>query len=217
MTAFPNSVWDGDSDSRDSDQGINASPTWQDWVRMLEEVQSMQTKTLVGDHTTLGTLNIYDGLTGSVAGNDALHKITFVFTDMLMTITDAGVAGAHGSIKLYTFTDGHAAVFVGCLDGTLSAGSGGIANNAALDLAVGSVTVDTGDETLSLTEQNITTKEDVTLTGGSKAFDILNLTPVDMDGELSVYLNVAIEGASCNADDVLTFNGIFTMTWNNHH
>ncbi len=217
MTTFPTSVWDGDSGSRDSDQGISAAPTHEDWRRMLEEIQAMQNKTLVDEHEGIGTINTYAGIVGSETGNAALRKTTFVLTDVEMVITDAGAAGAHGTIKLYTFTDGHTDIYTGAIEGDFSAGTGGIANNAVLDIAIGSNTVDTGDETLALLEQNVSTKDDVTLTGGSKSFSATNLSQVDMDGELEIYLNVAIEDASCNADDILTITGRCVIIWNNHH
>lgn len=218
MTAsFPDTVWDGDSASRDNDSGAVSSPTWQDWTRLLEEIQAMQSKTLVDEHAGIGTINTYPGIVGSETGNAALRKTTFVLTDVEMIITDAGAAGAHGTIKLYTFTDGHTDIYTGAIEGDLSAGTGGIANNAVLDIAMGSTTVSVADETLALTEQNISTKDDVTLTGGSKAFSATNLSQVDMDGELALYLNVAIENASCNADDILTITGRCVIIWNNHH
>jgi hypothetical protein len=218
MTAsYPGSIWDGDSGSRDSDDGVNASPTWQDWIRVIEEMQAVQQHLDDLAHDGEGDVNIYPGLSAVELGTSAAHKTIFTFAAMVMDITDAGAAGAHGSIKLYTFTDGHANTTGADMEGTLAAGSGGIANNAVLDIGVGSVTTDTANETLANTEQNITTKDDVTLTGGSKAFAATNLVLVDMDGETAIYLNVAIENASSTADDTLTINGTFTLLWSNHH
>lgn len=209
MVSFPDSVWDGDSGSRDS---VSAAPTWQ---RMLAEIQAMQSKTIADEHEGV----TYPGLVGSETGNAALRRTTFVFTNMEIAITDAGANGAHGTVKLYTFTDGHADIFVGSISGTVERplGVGGIASNAVLDIAIGSTTVSVSDETLSGTEQNITTKADVTLSGGSKVFEATNVTAIDMDGELSIYLNIAIEDASVTSDGSLTLTGQASITWNNHH
>lgn len=216
MVSFPNSVWDGDSDSRDSNDGINASPTWQDWLRILQEIQAMQTKTLNDEEEGIGVINIYPGLAGTEAGTSALRRTAFAFNNMAMVITDTGVNGAHGSIKLYTFPDEHMNIFAGSLVGNMTAGAGGIANNAVLDIAIGKITTGLGNDVLSGDEQNITTKDDLTLVAGAKPFDVSSVVPVEMHGSTEIFLNVAIEAASVSANDILTISGSAAITWNHH-
>ena len=217
MTSFPSSVWDGDSSSRDSDEGKQSSPDYRDWSRCVHEVSAMQQHILGHDHDRIGSVAIYTGLTVDEAGNAALHKSRFVFDNAVIIITDAGAAGAHGKIKLYTFTDDHAEIFSSHLNLNLKAGLGGIANNAVLDIGVGSSEVSTANEILSLTEQDILPKIDVTLTGGKKLVEGSSMVPVDLDEEMEIFLNVAIENASCTADDTLKLNGTITIVWSNTH
>ena len=217
MTSFPSSVWDGDSSSRDSNEGKQSSPDYRDWTRIVAEVSAMQQHILGHDHDRIGNVSIYTGLTVDESGNAALHKSRFVFDNVIIIITDAGAAGAHGKVKLYTFTDDHAEIFSSHLNLNLKAGLGGIANNAVLDIGVGSSEVSTANEILSLTEQDILPKIDVTLTGGTKQVMSGNVTPVDFDDKDEVFLNVAVENASCSANDTLTVSGTFTIVWSNTH
>ena len=217
MTSFPNSVWDGDSSSRNSDEGKQSAPDYRDWTRMLEELAAVQKHIRGHDHDRIGTVTIYPGLTVDEAGNVALHKSRFEFDNVEIIITDAGIAGAHGKVKLYTFTDGHSDIFSAHLTLSLAAGSGGICNSAVLDIGVGTSEVSVANDVLSSTEQNILPKIDVTLTGGTKSIESGSSTFVDLDGETEIFLNVAIEAASCNANDTLTVSGTFILVWNNHH
>ena len=217
MVSFPNSVWDGDSSSRNSDDGKQSAPDYRDWARLIAELAAVQRHIIGHDHDSIGDVNIYSGLIVDEAGNAALHKSRFTFDDVEIIITDAGAAGAHGKVKLYTFTDGHADILSTYLELNLAAGSGGIANNAALDIGVGTSEVSVANEILSSDEQNILPKIDVTLTGGTKLVEEGSVTPVDLDGETEIFLNVAIEAASCSANDTLTVSGTFTLIWNNHH
>ena len=217
MTSFPNSVWDGDSSSRDSDDGKQSSPDHRDWARGVHEIAAIQQHIIGHDHDRIGYIDLFDGLTVDEAGNAALHKSRFVFDDVIIIITDAGATGAHGKIKLYTFTDGHACIYSIHINLNLKAGSGGIKNNAVLDIGVGTDEVGTGNEILSLTEQDILSKIDVTLQGGKKLVEGSSMVPVDLDEEMEIFLNVAIENASCTSDDTLKLNGTVTIAWSNTH
>ncbi len=217
MTSFPNSVWDGDSGNRDSNEGMRSACDHRDWTRMIAEVSAMQQHILGHEHDRIGSVNIYSGLTVDESGDAALHKSRFVLDNVEITITDAGAAGAHGKVKLYTFTDGHADIYTARLILSLIAGVGGISNSAVLDIGVGTSEVSVANDTLATTEQNILPKIDVTLTGGTKTIESGSTTYVDLDGETEIFLNVAIEDASCSANDTLIISGTFTLVWSNYH
>ena len=217
MVTFPDGVWDGDSGSRDSDLGVNAAPTKEDWLRMLQEIQAMQNKTITDVTQGTGTAGIIPGLSVHESGDAALHRTLFVLENVIIPIVDAGAAGAHGSLKIYTYPKSYLNVISGHLNFTsVVAGVGGIANGAHLDIAVGTVTTSVANETLATTEQDITTKDDVTLTGGSGTAEAIQATIQLFDGSSSaieIFLNTAIEAASCSANDTLTVSGRITILW----
>ena len=216
MTSFPTSVWDGDSGNRDSDSGNKQAPDYRDWCRLIEEMKSVQSKILNDILNGIGDTNIIAGLSTNEVGNDAMHRTTLILTDVEMQIIDTGANGAHGSIKLYTFPAKQLKVFSGSISGDVLVGTGGITNTAVLDIGIGVESVSVANEILSNNEQNITTKDDITLTGGSKAFDAIQTTTQNINGTLSIkeiFLNVAVENASCTSDDILTISCEVTLLW----
>lgn len=218
QTSYPNAAWDGDSDSRNSNDGKQSAPDHQDWTRMIAEIAATQQKAINDVLGGVGESSVVEGLIVHETGNHAVHKTEFVLEDIEITITDAGAAGAHGYIEIYTFPIAHILVKSGHIKLTNTvAGIGGIANNAALDIGVGHEAVSVANETLSLYEQGATTKIDMTLTGGTSTNDnAINTTDTHHDGSgvaLELFLNVAIEDASCNADDTLTISGKITIIW----
>ena len=61
-TYFPNTVWDGDSGNRDSDNGNRSAPDLRDWEQVISEIAAMQDYTLNHD-IDLGTRSITFGPT----------------------------------------------------------------------------------------------------------------------------------------------------------
>lgn len=218
-TFYPNSVWDGDSGSRNSDCGNRSSPDYKDWTRMLAEIQAVQQKVLSDIALGIGETEVVDGLAVHETGNSALHRTVLILDDVVLNITDSGANGGHGYVKLYVHPVSHVILLSGHMVATsIAAGSGGIANNAVLDIGVGTTQVATDNAVLATTEQNIAPKADVTLTGGTSTANSIQTTTQQFDGTgtpIQVFLNIAVEDASISADDTITISGRVTLLWSN--
>lgn len=102
----------------------------------------------------------------SGVGQLRLAKVTF--TDYSLTITDATTNGAHGSLKLFDFPQ-TLVKFAGIgYDLTMTAGSGGIGDTAAMVWSLGTAAVATDNATLTSTEADIIPSVASTLVGGTK-------------------------------------------------
>ena len=146
----------------------------------------------------------------------AINQTVITLVSHVMTITDAAAAGAHGSLKLITFPEGHIRIMSAHQVLTTLAGAGGIDNDAILDVGVGSITTDTANDELASTEQEITGKEDATLSSGTLLFDTINATPQTLDGSASAedaWLNVAVKEDDVGSSDTLIITGTITINW----
>lgn len=240
MTAgYPTSVWDGDSASRDSDNGYNSAPDWRDWERLLEEVAAVQTQ-INNDQAgvaypvdalhTVGAVTSKTGLSIVEYGDAAIHKTVFTMASMAMVSTDGttpGTDGAWGSQSLYTFPAGQllflGAQFVSPLAGMIATTGGGVGFSTTADFGIGVGTVAAANSTewgISTTEEDIIAEITCALT--SKTSDAIesgvNGTAAAHDGTAAAIefflnfrtLNDADHGAVA---DVLTVNGTLTLLW----
>lgn len=137
-------------------------------------------------------------------------------TQFQITMTDAAANGCHGSIKILDFPEGVIKIHGVTFDVVITAGAGGIADDATYDVGLGSTTVGTDNEELSTTEQNILTKIEGDLSSGTATLQTYTVTDLGLDGHSSasdVYLNVAIMAADASADDLLDIIGTITIVW----
>ena len=211
---FPGSVWDGTSVARDSRE-IDAAPVYEDWDQIVAEVIAMQS-------------GIAAGVTGGgSAGTDVeaantaslVQKTVLTLTDLEVTMTDAAAAGSHGSAPLFTFPAGNILILgaIGTL--SLTAGSGGLADTAAVVAAIGTVATAVDNATLTSTEADIIPSTAATLTDGANAAVDMQSTAVAVkDGTTTAgvaRLNLAVPDADSTASDTLTVSGTVTITWIN--
>lgn len=219
MTSYPNSVWDGDSESRSSDDGVLRAPDLYDWQRMIAEIRATQQKILDDITNGIGDTEIVDGLIVHETGNAAIHRTEFLLQDVVINIVDSGANGGHGYVKLYVHPKAHIIILSGHLiASSITAGAGGIANSANLDIGIGTTQVTVDNAVLATTEQNIAPKDDVTLTGGTSSADSIQTTIQQFDGNsipIEIFLNIAIEDASISANDTITISGRVTVLWSN--
>lgn len=145
------------------------------------------------------------------------HVSYFTVTGLVITVTDATTAGAHGSQKIYTWPLG--SIFSkGCsFNLTTTAGSGGIGDTAALVGSLGTVTAATDNATLTSTEADLIASFAGTLTDGAGVLQ-KNDGPVttEYDGTVTaedIWLNVAVPDAGSTASDTLTVSGTIVCRW----
>jgi hypothetical protein len=155
-----------------------------------------------------------------------VHRTVLKFTAFAVTVTLSGTGTTGGAgVKVYTFPKGVIQIIASCqrwtkllVDGT------DLANNAVLDIGLGSVTATSAMSTLATTTQNLVGKKDVTM---STATSALNVTQVDtiepagasgLDGSstaIAAYLNVAAASGIATADGTLTLTGEMEFYWRN--
>lgn len=168
---------------------------------------------------TTGSVASASGVTSSVTSG-GVFKQTLTLTNTVITMTDAGAAGSHGSLKVMDFPAGNIAFLGATTDLAIVAGEGGITDTAAVVGGVGTATVGVDNATLTTTEQDLVPSTAATLTGGAGAFDGQSLTAgiAVFDGTatpIDAWLNFAIPDAGSTANDTLTVNGTITLVWAN--
>lgn len=183
-----------------------------------DEVQDLLEQIKGGNGALPAAITPY--VTVEERGDAAMHQTILTVTNLPIATVDAGAAGAHGTAKIYDFPEGHIKIHGGHMNLTsIAAGAGGVIDAGVLDVGVGSASTSAADETLASTEQNIVTKKDVTLSGGTVANQSsINSTDTTIDGSggaIDAYLNVAVENTSSTANDTITVNGTITLTWSN--
>lgn len=150
-------------------------------------------------------------------GTAAVHKTVFTLTALVITMTDAGAAGSHGTHKLYDFPAG-VIIRGGCVANvTTLAGAGGIADGAAAVFALGQSPTGTDNATLLTTEADFIASFAGTLTAGAGIFAKYGEPSVtSIDGHTTptdLYLNTAVPDADSSASDTLTITGTITCIW----
>ncbi len=229
---FPTSIWDGDSENRDSDDGTQRAPDHRDWARAIAEVAAAQTRVYnnergVSDSAidSVGTLETVTGLTAVEKGSGAIHKTVISLDEVSCASTDAAGNGAQTAKKLYTFPEGQIVILgahmVFPLAGleAVTGGGTGYLTAANLSIGVGSATVVVAVD-LTTTEQNICAKGDVNLV--SKLSDAIvsgiNAALLPLDGSTTavpVWLNSSTlaDGDHGTVADVLKVSGTITIIW----
>jgi len=165
-------------------------------------------------------------LAGAALPSAAVHetpgtiRTVLTLTKPVITMTDAGAAGCHGSVKLYDFPACNLLLLGATCDLTVLAGAGGITDTAAVVASVGTTAVSTADATLTATEADIIPSTAATLTAGAGAAKGKTLTAgvVVFDGTSTAkdaYLNFAVPDAGSTASDTLTVSGTITLVWSN--
>lgn len=145
-------------------------------------------------------------------------KTVLTLSGESITMTDAGVAGSHGSLKVFDFPAG-GIVFLGATcDLTITAGAGGIADTAAVVGSVGTATVGTGDATLAGTEADLIPSTASPLTAGAGTTKGKSVTAgiAVFDGTaaaIDAWLNFAVPDVGSTANDTLTVSGTITLVW----
>ena len=149
---------------------------------------------------------------------DAMNKTTITFDSLAVVITDAGAAGAHGSVKIHDFPEGFLQYFGSVLNLSLAAAYGGIADDATEDVGIGTVTTATDNEELSTTEQDLVNKVEGDFAGGLKTINGYNAMMASFDGHTGAkdaFLNFAIAADDCSANDTMWVSGTATLFWLN--
>ncbi len=231
---FPTSVWDGDSGSRDSDDGNQSGPTWHDWVRAVDEIVALQTRVNnnaegVNDDAidSVGTVESVSGLSVVEKGDGALHKTVLTLADVELISNDNTTDGAQATKKLYTFPEGHIVILgahqVYPIAGFVATtgGTAGYSNTSQFGVGVGSTEVPAGVG-LATTEENMCAETQVDLVAASStpAESSVNSALVPLDGSaaaIAVWLNTSTlaDGDHGPLPDVLTINGTITINWVN--
>lgn len=241
MTAgYPSSVWDGDSANRDSDDGVQASPDYRDWDRMIDEVAAAQTQLNnnqagvaypVNATHTVGAVTTKTGLSVVEYGDAAIHKTVFTMADMAMVSTDGATPatdGAWGSQSLYTFPEGQllllGAQFVSPIAGlaAVTGGGTGLSDTADFEIGVGTVAA----ANINAFDLDGSTDEDIiaaivvalTAAATTAVQAGINSTAAVHDGTtaaIEFFLNFrTVDDADHGTTaDVLTVNSTLTLLW----
>jgi len=145
----------------------------------------------------------------------------FTLTATSITMTDATTNGCHGSQKIYDFPEGNITILGATMNLTTLAGSGGIADTAALIGSLGTVANTAANETLTSTEADIIPSTSGTLAAGAGTLKGESTTALlaTFDGTATakdLYLNIAVPDAGSSADDTVAVTGTIVVTWINH-
>lgn len=235
--SYPNSVWDGDSRNRDSDDAPRKAPDYRDWGRMQDELIATQTRVDANnagrdDDTlhTVGTKSVKSGMVITEKGDGAVHKTIFTFTEMSLASVIGTNDRPYGSQALYTFPDGHILIHgvhyqfpLGGIECVTGAGTG-FSSTADIEIGIGTaLTTDTADNGLDgSTEEDVLGATVIALTAKTSASieKAIDSTPEVIDGHGSgktYYLNYRCIGADDHGVvvDALLFSGTFTILWSN--
>lgn len=139
---------------------------------------------------------------------------------LVITMTDATTAGCHGFVKLYDFPACNLLFLGATCDLSITAGTGGIADTAAVVAAIGTAQVATADATLTTTEADLIPSTAATLTGGVGAAKGKTVTAgvAVFDGTATAkdaYLNFAVPDAGSTGNDTLIVSGTIVLVWSN--
>jgi len=155
-------------------------------------------------------------LSVSESGSQILRKSVFTIAAHSVAMTDAGVAGCHGSVQLCDFPVGLIQIIGSTMSLATTAGAGGIVAGAAVVQSVGTAAVGTDNATLTSTEADIIPSTAGTLTAGIGAPVGVSTTPAVFDGHATAkdaYLNFAVPDADSSASDTIEVTGTVTIFW----
>lgn len=185
--------------------------------------------------TTPGTYSAVAGLSVKEYGDSVLRTVVIRLDGVSVTMTDSTTN--NGNVPIYALPRGNVYIFGGTANFSsktysngavdapepftntpgLTAGSGGIADGAALVYSIGTV-VGAG-ATLTSTEANVLASVAATLTAGTTTSTGL-LSAVSLTGGVStggsqpyLFLNFAVPDADSSASDTLTVTGEIILTY----
>ncbi len=148
-----------------------------------------------------------------------VHKTTLTFAAHSVTMTDAAAAGSHGSVPIYTFPAGFISIHGTFCNLATLAGAGGIADDGALVLSLGSVVVATDNATLTSTEADLIASFAGTLSSGAGVYTKQgDAIAASFDGHTTseaIFLNLAVPDAGTSASDTIALTGFCTLIWSN--
>lgn len=134
-----------------------------------------------------------------------------------VTVVDAGANGAHAGHQLLTFPEGQILILAAKTDLAILAGAGGIADDAAIVAALGTVATTNANDALTTTEADIIASTAATLTAAAGNFDAATIAAgIALDGTAAakdVFLNFAIPADDASADDTLAVTGTIDLFW----
>ncbi len=160
--------------------------------------------------------NVLNGLASNQRMGQVRHT-RLTLAGKLVTILDATTAGAHGGLELLSFPEGRVLVLGAMTDLAILAGAGGIADDAEVVAAIGSVVVATNNAALTSTEADLIASVAATLTAGAADFNgasaAAGLALNGVAGAKSLFLNFAVPDADSSADDTIAVTGTIDIFW----
>lgn len=144
-----------------------------------------------------------------------LVMLEFTLSSLRVATTDSGGSGAIGTHDLGEFLPQRLHFMAASHDLALAGDGTGVTDTAVIDFGVGSTAIDAAAETVTGTDANIVTKQDVTMSGGEGASSGVEDLGVALDGsssEVSLHLNAAITGATSDDDGWIEFTGTIRVT-----
>ena len=163
---------------------------------------------------TLGTVTAGTGVTASYRPG----QVVLTLTDASVTITDATVAGAHGSLTLCTFPQGHIKVHGTLMNLSFTKSGAGLTDTATYEIGIGSVAAATDNAALTSTEEDVVAGQTGDLTAGAVTLQVVNSTDATFNGTSTAFapkLNIVFAADDASANASVTVNGTVTITYDN--
>lgn len=168
---------------------------------------------------SVGTLATASGLSlVSECGDGPVRQVVIKLTSYSLSMVQGG-SSFNGSATIYTMPAGSHSGIYGTFYGSITAGSGGIPDTAAVLLGLG--TVASAGTTMTTTEVNIGASTSNSLVGGTLATAKINAVALASAAEqvdpstssgLAVLLNAAVNDATAG-NDTLTITGYIVLTY----
>lgn len=222
--SFPNAEWDGTTGNKwRTTRHQDVDPSHEDWDRISAEMIAVQNH-LLNPVAAEETGSVDEAVTGVTAAHAVpeLHRTVLTLENVEVPWVDTGITGGYGHLKLFNFPAGTLEFLGGALNLTLQAGDGGIADNAALEIGVGSSPTNNVGGNLPDACYNAVGRELTNLVGGEKTIsgtrfdDETHRVPMDGATPVALWLNFTSENAGSSGNDTLTVNGTITVTWINY-
>lgn len=210
--SYPASVWDGDSGSRDSDDGNQRGPDYRDWDRMIGEIAAAQKQLGVGaDADAVAAVGTVGTGVTEVSDRAGIQKTVLTLGSLAINCAE-GSTKEYGSQKIFTFPQG--AIKILGLTANLDLASSDYSSAEEGDFALGKIAA----TDRALTGDDVTFLAATALTFGSGTAalhaqgDIVTL--YDGTGTAApVFLNIAMDQGGGVGDVVVT--GTITILWCN--
>lgn len=147
---------------------------------------------------------------GSPIGDLAFEIETFNLVNAVVAMADNSTNGAQGRLFLGNLSAGLYMIAGIVTDLTVLAGTGGIADTAALVGSIGTAAAANSDATLTGSEANLIASAALTLSAGAAVAKLQSAGAVFLDAtktDVPVYLNFAVPDAGSTGNDTLILNG----------